>query len=200
MLVAIRHGRTSFNEDGSERLRGWLPVPLSPEGEQEAQETANYLKQVNLAHDSLQSSPLKRALQTAAVISQTLHSRVQVAQPLSDWNVGALAGQKVQDTLPLVKRYLAKPEVAPPQGEPYAAFRARCEPFLRSLIAGPQIHLAVTHNRVLTLLKAITEKNDALILERGPVEPGGVVLVKPDLQMHVLFKEREEQHHHIARV
>lgn len=191
MLLAVRHARTSFNEDGHEKLRGWLPIPLSPEGIQESHQTAQFLARLKLPIQSFQTSPLKRALQTAAIVGQALGHPPQPTDALKDWNVGVLAGKSVMDTLPIVHKYLTHPDIVPPQGEAYQTFRQRVEPLLVQLIADAGTHLVVSHNRVMTLLSAIAHQNDKLLLQRGPVEPGGVVVVKPDRSLHVLFKGRE---------
>ena len=47
MLIVVRHGATSFNDNASgERIRGWLPIPLTLKGMKEAHETAEALSQV----------------------------------------------------------------------------------------------------------------------------------------------------------
>lgn len=200
MLLAIRHGRTEFNEDGQERLRGWLPVPLSPEGIHESQQAARTLQRLRLPIVSLHSSPLHRARQTSDLLGPALRLPVQVTDSLADWNVGALAGQSVRDTLPLLHRYLDKPEIAPPHGEPYAAFDARCVPFLQRLIGDQALHAVVSHNRVMTLLNALSHHDRQLLYATGPIEPAGALIVKSDGTMSVLFGARQAHHAHPSQV
>ncbi len=200
MLLAIRHARTEMNEDGQERLRGWLPVPLSAEGHQESQHAARQLHGLHLPIHALHTSPLTRAQQTAHTIGKALKVGVHPTQALSDWNVGHLAGQSVEKTLPIIHRFVDQPELTPPGGEPYGHFLARTEPLLRRLMADPGLHAVVTHNRVLTLLNAIAHKDPGLLKQRGPVEPAGAVLVHPDLRMQVLFGAREAHHAQPSKV
>lgn len=175
MLIAVRHARTDFNEDGKERLRAWLPIPISAEGVDDAYQCATFLKTLNLPVSVILSSPMKRSVQTARIIARQLRIQVSVQQALADWNVGKLAGKDAMDTLPLIHRMLDDPSMVPPGGESYAAFRARLDPFMRTLIQSPQPHLCVTHNRCILATISWVTNDPGRIKQRGPIEPGGVM-------------------------
>jgi broad specificity phosphatase PhoE len=184
MLIAVRHGQTAMNGDGSgEKSRSWLPVPLTLEGMQEAADTAHAL--TGLSPVTLYTSDLVRAVQAAQEIGRALKMEIQPRLELRDWNVGHYAGQDVQKMLPMVHAHIDHPQTLVPGGEPYQAFLARAIPFLKLLVESPQPYIGVTHNRVMTLLDALSRTGGrvpdlATLKSRGPVHPSGVLVLAPD--------------------
>lgn len=69
-LILIRHGQTQWNVIG--RYQGQADPELNALGWQQAKELARQLKEQGPTLDLIYSSPLKRAWQTAQVISQVL--------------------------------------------------------------------------------------------------------------------------------
>lgn len=69
-LVYVRHGKTSHNLGGSEeKLRGWLPLPLTEEGRAQADATGKALKGMNRP-TTFASSDLPRAMESARIIGK----------------------------------------------------------------------------------------------------------------------------------
>lgn len=191
MLTVVRHGRTSYNEDGRERLRGWLDIPLDHRGEEESDEVAGKLKNLGVQAQSYSTSPLRRAVQTAGKIEDELGVEFQPSENLKDWNIGDYAGQEVSHTLSTLHSFIDKPYKPTPNGESYGSFVDRVQPFVKQLVESPDNHLVVTHNRVTTLIKALASSkgrtvNMADIKKKGPIEPAGIMVVKPDWSIQVL--------------
>lgn len=192
MLLAVRHGHTALNGQGrSERSRGWLPVHLTPEGRAAAQEAAQKLSSLKgTVTGPVYSSDLPRAVQSAAPIAQALGLDASHVPDLRDWHIGDLAGQPLASVLPQLRTLVQHPDSIPQNGEPYRAFMGRVMPLLKQLVESPKVHVAVSHNRVLTLLHALSKGQgktpDPKTLDsKGPVEPGGVLLVHPNWQSEV---------------
>jgi broad specificity phosphatase PhoE len=191
MLVYIRHGATALNKGGSEeRLRGWLPVPLSDLGRQQAHTTA---KKLSMDPASFESSDLPRALQTAQIVSHHLESPFTPNAAIRDWNTGELAGQKVDDVMPMLKFLIANPDESAPGGEPLNAYLDRFVPAMRKKVADPGVHLVVGHARGATILEGIADPNGGVggeisptfLLERPRVKPGGILIVNKDWRTSV---------------
>lgn len=186
MLIIVRHARTAMNEDGHERLRGWLNIPLSKEGQKESEETAKMLKGFNLDKiDKFYSSPLRRAVQTSNEISNEIGMEPELTDKLKDWNVGIYTGKPVKSSLSDMHNYIDNSNEKIPQGESFKSFYSRCAPFLDELISNDKTNLVVTHNRVLTLLNALlSSKGKALdksvMKKKGPIEPAGIMVIDPD--------------------
>lgn len=185
MLIVVRHGRTNLNEDGKEKMRGWLPVPLTVEGMQQSAETAVDLAELKGDVYALYTSELVRAVQSATEVAQVLEMEIEPRKELMDWDTGDLAGESVESNLPLIHYHIDHPTKALPGGESYQDVLDRAVPFLKELVESEEICIAVTHNRIVTLLKALTgskgEKPDPKILKaKAPIEPSGIMMVNSD--------------------
>ncbi|MGA2374502.1 MAG: histidine phosphatase family protein [Candidatus Sulfotelmatobacter sp.] len=181
-LILVRHGKTVLNSlDSAERLRGWLDVPLDEQGLREAEETAQRLSQHPVAH--IYSSDLYRAQQTAnAVVKATLAPIVHTSD-LRPWNVGSLAGQRVQDILPILRQLELDPSQSAPEGESFLQF---CDRYLRKLEELLDIAhhtegciVAVTHVRNLLAAPTLLHGgNKSLIPVKGGPKTGSLVWVE----------------------
>lgn len=172
-----------MNSSAGERSRGWLPIGLSHQGMNEMADTADVLSGIE-GVDGLHCSDLPRAVQSAHEVGRTLGMEIQPTPELRDWNVGDLAGQPISQILPLTHHLIDNPDTPAPGGESYNQFVDRAVPFLDKLINSPERHIAVTHNRVMTLLQSMIQTGgshpDPNVLKgKGPVEPSGVMVVGP---------------------
>ena len=64
----IRHGETDFNKE--KRYTGTFDIPINKEGVRHTEDSLELLSKLNIS--AIYSSPLKRALQTAIIISTQL--------------------------------------------------------------------------------------------------------------------------------
>jgi 2,3-bisphosphoglycerate-dependent phosphoglycerate mutase len=61
-LILLRHGESAWNKEN--RFTGWVDVPLSAKGEQEAAEAGRLMKEAGLFPDLAYTSVLRRAIKT----------------------------------------------------------------------------------------------------------------------------------------
>jgi broad specificity phosphatase PhoE len=181
-LILVRHGKTVLNSlDSAERLRGWMDVPLDEQGLQEAEETAQRLAQYPVAH--IYSSDLYRARQTAdAVVKATLAPIVHTPD-LRPWNVGALAGQRVKDILPILRQLEVDPSQPAPGGESFLQFCDRYSRKLEELLEiarrSKTCIVAVTHVRNLLAAPTLLHGgNRSRIPVSGGPKTGSLVWVE----------------------
>jgi broad specificity phosphatase PhoE len=87
-LYLVRHGQTAWNRE--EVFRGRADIPLNETGRKEALLTGQYLERVKV--DSLYSSPLSRAVETAEAIARYQGKEVQISQGLIDIDFGRWQG------------------------------------------------------------------------------------------------------------
>jgi broad specificity phosphatase PhoE len=174
-----------LNKGGTEeRLRGWLPVPLTPQGVQQAHDVAG---QLSLRPDSFSASDLPRAAQTADIVGKHLGMAPKLEPNIRDWNTGDLAGTKVTDSLPQMKELIRTPDVSAPNGESIDSYLARFVPEMRKRIEDPGMHLVVGHARGAMVLQGIASpvngKGEGIdpkyLLDRPDVDPGGVMTIDP---------------------
>jgi probable phosphoglycerate mutase len=193
VLIVVRHGHTSFNEDGTERLRGWLPIPLTLEGMKLAHETGEALEDAEgIKH--LYCSDLVRAVQTATEMGELMGMVIEPKEELRDWNYGELTGEVVEKALPKLKEFMRDPLKKVPGGEPYQNFLDRCIPFLRELVESKDLQVAVTHARVIIMLKALCsskgkEPDESVLMKKCPIEPSGIMIIK---DWKIVFTENIE--------
>jgi broad specificity phosphatase PhoE len=110
--VLVRHGETDHN--ANDIFQGYAPVPLSARGRQQAVLVAERL--VSLRPQMLYSSDLRRAQETADIISQRLGLPVQPCEGLREWNVGTWIGKPTADYLAHLQELGAHPVTHVPEG------------------------------------------------------------------------------------
>lgn len=191
MLLVVRHGSTHMNGE-DEKMRGWLPIPLSKQGMMEVMHTAETIKNFNLdGIDKIYTSDLPRAVQTAQEIASELNKEIEPNESLRDWNVGKYTGKSVKQNLDEIHHYIDNPNESIPGGESYKEFFNRCYPFLSNLVKSDKLSLVITHNRVVTLIAALAadsgkHPDKAILKKKGPVEPAGIMTVDPDWSVSIV--------------
>jgi len=117
-LIIIRHGETEWNQ--AMRFQGHGDSPLTALGRRQARAIAQRLKP--MAIDTLISSDLGRARETAAIITQTTGHAVQLDPRLRERHYGVLEGLNLNEILarhPEVYRQLITedPDFEIPEGQ-----------------------------------------------------------------------------------
>src|SRR5205814_8383275 len=69
-LVLLRHGQSQWNQEN--RFTGWVDVPLSPLGTEEAHRAAELLRESNIEVDVAFASVLERAIKTLWIVLEDL--------------------------------------------------------------------------------------------------------------------------------
>lgn len=123
-LVLLRHGESQWNLEN--RFTGWVDVPLSPRGEEEAR--AAGVKLAGLTFDHLFTSVLQRAIQTADLVCATAgftNLPTTRDQALNERHYGDLQGLNKAEVAQQygdeqVKIWRRSYDVRPPNGESLA--------------------------------------------------------------------------------
>jgi broad specificity phosphatase PhoE len=103
-IILVRHGETEWNVE--EVFRGRIDIELNETGVRQAELLAEYLSWVNI--DAIYSSPLKRALNTAEVITRYHKLEVKIAPGLIDCNFGKWQGLGLQEVKDRYKELYAE--------------------------------------------------------------------------------------------
>jgi alpha-ribazole phosphatase len=164
-LVLVRHADTDAAMRG--RCYGRLDVGLSPEGRRQARELGRALRGISVA--AVYSSPLSRALDTAAAIAAPHGLEPVVEDSLRELDFGELEGMLYKDIEAarpeLFREWMETPgSVRFPGGEALADLRARVRPAvaeIRERHEGEVVAL-VAHGGVIRIVLA-----DALDLTDG---------------------------------
>src|SRR5258708_3769702 len=98
-LVLLRHGESQWNLEN--RFTGWVDVPLSPKGEQEALQAGEKLKALGIQFDIAFTSVLQRAIRTMEITFEVLGQQnvpVEKDQALNERHYGDLQGLNKAET------------------------------------------------------------------------------------------------------
>jgi broad specificity phosphatase PhoE len=125
-FILVRHGQTEWNVEN--RFRGRAEILLDATGLRQAMAVASYLKDSPAA--AVYSSPLKRTLETAAIIARQQSLPVTALDGLLDIDFGAWQGlspdEAAQRDRALYEQWLESPhKVRFPKGESLDHVRRR---------------------------------------------------------------------------
>ncbi len=139
-LVLVRHGESQWNLEN--RFTGWVDVPLSPKGIEEAAAAGDRLKKENIHFDQAYTSNLQRAQNTLKLILEKLGQAgipLEKDEALNERHYGDLQGLNKAETAvkfgdEQVKIWRRSYDIAPPNGESLKDTAARTLPYFESKI------------------------------------------------------------------
>ncbi len=159
-IVLIRHGESQWNLEN--RFTGWVDVPLSPKGEQEAREAGEKLRAFRF--DQAFTSVLTRAIRTLEIVLDVIGQPglpVEQDQALNERMYGELQGLNKTETAEKygeaqVKLWRRSYDVRPPGGESLQDTADRVLPYYRDRmwprLAKGETLLVVAHGNSLRAL------------------------------------------------
>lgn len=140
-LVLVRHGESLWNLEN--RFTGWVDVPLTAAGEDEARRAGQAIREAGLRADIAYTSVLTRAHQTLDAIMREadLDCPVIRDQALNERHYGDLQGLNKAATAERfgeeqVHLWRRSYDVAPPNGEALKDTAARTLPFFERAVLG----------------------------------------------------------------
>ncbi len=100
-LFVCRHGETDLNRQS--RIQGSLDIPLNANGAKQAQRLAEQLKSHNI--DIIVSSSMRRAVQTAKIISTELDLDIsEILDEFSEKDFGIFEGKTIEECMHISKQ------------------------------------------------------------------------------------------------
>lgn len=159
-MVLVRHGESQWNLEN--RFTGWVDVPLSPRGEEEAKAAGQKLKHFRFDHAF--TSVLTRAIRTLEIILQEIGQTdlaVEKSEALNERMYGDLQGLNKAETAKKygdqqVKLWRRSYDVRPPGGESLQDTAARVIPYYQEkiwpILAKGKAILVVAHGNSLRAL------------------------------------------------
>lgn len=159
-VVLIRHGESQWNLEN--RFTGWVDVPLSLKGEQEAREAGEKLRAFRF--DQAFTSVLTRAIRTLEIVLDVIGQPglpVEQNQALNERMYGELQGLNKTETVEKygeaqVKLWRRSYDVRPPGGESLQDTAERVLPYYRERVwprlAKGETLLVVAHGNSLRAL------------------------------------------------
>ena len=193
-VVLIRHGESQWNLEN--RFTGWVDVPLSPKGEQEAREAGEKLRAFRFDHAF--TSVLTRAIRTLEIVLDVIGQSglpVEQHQALNERMYGELQGLNKAETAKQygeaqVKLWRRSYDVRPPGGESLQDTAERVLPYYREHIwprlAKGETLLVVAHgNSLRALVMHLDRLSREDVLELN-IPTGAPLLYELDDQGHAV--------------
>lgn len=196
-LLMIRHGQSTYNLEN--RFTGWLDVPLSNHGIEEAKTAAQKLKgyRIDIAFTSI----LKRAIDTLQIILDSEkgdHTPVVESEALNERNYGDLQGLNKDETKvkygeEQVKLWRRSYTETPPGGESLKDTEARVMPYFKETICEKLKQnlnvLIVAHgNSLRAIVKNLDAISDKDIINLN-IATGSIYLYRFDSDLKIIDKK-----------
>ncbi len=195
-LVLVRHGQSIWNLQN--RFTGWVDVPLTEKGKEEAFKAGELLKDIrfNVAY----TSDLTRAQETLRIILEVIGLNIPVIKnwALNERDYGDLTGlnkdrAREKYGKEIVHLWRRSYDIPPPHGEALKDTAARTIPFLERAIMGD----IMLGNDVLVVAHGNSNRSIVMFLEKlSPEEivkvelPTGTPIVYDlDEQGNIISKE-----------
>ena len=187
-LVLLRHGESQWNLEN--RFTGWVDVPLSPRGIQEAKDAGEKLR--SFTFDRAFTSVLTRANETLRLALETIGQTsipIEKDKALNERMYGELQGLNKEETAKKygeaqVKIWRRSYDVRPPGGESLKDTAERVLPYYErtikpSLLKGETILIAAHGNSLRALVMELEQLSREQVLELN-VPTGAPLLYEMD--------------------
>jgi len=174
LLALVRHGESQWNLEN--RFTGWIDVPLTAKGRQEAQRAGEKLKDIHF--DKAYTSVLQRAIETLDIVLEVI---AQPAMPvardaaLNERHYGDLQGLNKAETAEKygkeqVHLWRRSYDIAPPGGESLKDTAARTLPYfeqhiLPDLRAGKNVLVSAHGNSLRSIVMHLDRLTKEQVLE-----------------------------------
>jgi probable phosphoglycerate mutase len=142
----LRHGETDWNAQGLSQ--GNVDVPLNATGLAQARSAAELMRARGI--NTIVTSPLSRARDTADIVAETLGLPVHVDADLREVAFGVQEGQPMTEWF---ARWVAG-QWTPEGAEPFTALRHRAVAAINRAVALPSAVLVVAHGALFRALRA----------------------------------------------
>ena len=173
-LILLRHGESQWNLEN--RFTGWVDVPLSPRGIQEAKDAGEKLR--SFTFDRAFTSVLARAIETLRLTLETIGQTsipIEKDKALNERMYGELQGLNKAETVKKygeaqVKIWRRSYDVPPPGGESLKDTAERVLPYYEQtikpyLLKGDTILVAAHGNSLRALIMELEQLSREQVLE-----------------------------------
>lgn len=185
-LFLIRHGQTDWNISG--KIQGSCDIELNDEGVLQAEELSRNILQKKYIFSKIYSSPQKRAIQTAAILSTATDVKYVSIEGLEEINLGEWEGLswkevKVKFPTEYHEWYINRRYTKPPKGESYQDMLQRVLASLYKIVienSGDDV-VIVTHSAVIMCLQCYLTNTPFEEMMRFKTENTSITEIDSDL-------------------
>ncbi len=197
-LILIRHGQSQWNLEN--RFTGWVDVPLTDAGREEARRGAQLLQGVGVKINRAFTSVLQRAQETLRIVLEAIRQSdipIEADQALNERHYGALQGLNKAETAEKfgeeqVKLWRRSYDVPPPEGESLKDTAARTLPYFTTRIlprvkAGETILVVAHGNSLRAIVMELDQLSKEDVLQLN-LETGAPIIYQIDEHGKILAK------------
>ncbi|WP_456382277.1 2,3-bisphosphoglycerate-dependent phosphoglycerate mutase [Persephonella sp.] len=195
-LVLVRHGQSIWNLQN--RFTGWVDVPLTEKGKEEAYKAGELLKDIRFS--VAYTSDLSRAQETLRIILETIGLLIPVIKDkaLNERHYGALQGLNKDRArekwgAEIVHLWRRSYDIPPPEGESLKDTAERTIPFLERAIMGDikdgRDVLVVAHGNSLRSIVMYLEKLTPEEIIKVEIPTGTPIVYELDENENIISKE-----------
>ena len=181
MIYVCRHGKTRLNSATTEddKIRGWLDVPLTKEGIEEAHGIADELKDKGIKR--IYASDMDRTRKTADILGDKIGVEPSFSKEFRPWNLGKFQGKPTKDVMNDINYYIQNSHLQVPDGESFKEFQDRFLNALKGIMSEKITCAIVTHFRNTKLVESwikngqkgnTIDKNE---MKKDGVSTGGIL-------------------------
>jgi 2,3-bisphosphoglycerate-dependent phosphoglycerate mutase len=183
-LILLRHGQSTWNLEN--RFTGWIDVPLTEQGEKEAESAGRALRDIPM--DVAFTSVLKRAIDTNTLALKAAGQEnvpIHYDKAINERMYGDLQGLNKAETAKQygdeqVKLWRRSYDIAPPNGESLKDTAARALPYFNEVIlpevkAGKNVLVSAHGNSLRAIVMQLDQLTKEAVLELNI--PNGVPIV-----------------------
>jgi broad specificity phosphatase PhoE len=193
-IYLIRHGETKWNIDF--KVQGKKDVPLNDKGILQANLLASYFENIDTENtflDTIYSSNLTRAYETAQIIGKKLDKKVEIVEDFQEINFGVWEGYYWEDIKIEYKDFLKKweddKENTPiPEGESYGQVQKRVYKKFKEIISKYQTNsniIIVSHGVAIKVLIAKILEINIQNLHKFHIDNASISIVEYDNEIKV---------------
>lgn len=196
-LVLLRHGQSQWNLEN--KFTGWVDVPLTSEGAEEARRAGEKLK--GFKFDVAYTSVLQRAQKTLEIVLDVIGQQtlpIHKDQALNERHYGDLQGLNKAETAAKfgdeqVKIWRRSYDVPPPGGESLKDTANRTLPYfekniLEELHQGKNVLIAAHGNSLRSIVMDLEKLTEEKVLELN-LDTGVPIVYEFDDSLNIVKKE-----------
>ena len=196
LLVLVRHGESQWNLEN--RFTGWVDVPLTETGRQEAARAGELLRDIRF--DRAYTSVLQRAIETLDIILRAIGQTdlpIEKSEALNERHYGNLQGLNKAETAEQfgaeqVHIWRRSYDVAPPGGESLKDTAARTLPYYEGVIAprvraGENVLVAAHGNSLRSIVMQLDQLSREQVLELN-IPTGVPIIYDMDPELRIRTK------------
>ena len=177
----VRHGQTEWNVEG--RIQGSTDIELNPKGIKQAKQLSEIIRSLNYPFSKIYSSPQKRAVQTAEILSRESGIDFKIQDGLEEINLGEWEGLSwsiVHEIYPSEFEHWFKNRqyTKPPNGESYQEMVNRVLSALQKIkMETKDDTVIVTHSAVIMCLQCYLTNTPFEEMTKFKTENGSITVI-----------------------